>query len=126
MKLHLESNGNAWSVLGTQTAFDDFFELANRTDADLDERVDDLLDYCEESCHTCVSVDGPNILDGRLDRVSGAIFLEALRQLKGENWPAAKITIQDFEGDGEDLEYFAAIGRNDDEVRAAIEEFKSR
>lgn len=111
-----------WTVSGTLFEIDKIKHIVNRTDKALtdDEKVDMVMEMVD------VSITGPNILDGKLDRVSAFVVMKAIEHLLELQWPTVSVVeIDDVEnGDGV-VEYMVAIGQTDAVVHAAIRSFSS-
>lgn len=111
-----------WTVSGTLFEFDKIKHIVNWTDKALtdDEKVDMVMEMVD------VSITGPNILNGKLDRVSVFVVMKAIEHLSELQWPTVSVVeIDDVEnGDGV-VEYMVAIGQTDAVVHAAIRSFSS-
>lgn len=111
-----------WTVSGTLFEFDKIKHIVNWTDKALtdDEKVDMVMEMVD------VSITGPNILNGKLDRVSAFVVMKAIEHLSELQWPTVSVVeIDDVEnGDGV-VEYMVAIGQTDAVVHAAIRSFSS-
>lgn len=112
----------SWTVTGALFEFDKIKHIVNWEDKVLtdDEKVDMVMEMVN------VGITGPNILNGKLDRVSAFFVMKAIEHLSELSWPTVSVVeIDDVENGEGVVEYMVAIGQTDAVVHAAIRSYST-